>query len=62
MQDSKVVAFITAVPSHCCLAALLGACQKGPDDATLTTNVKSQCRRRVRPWPPWSMSRPRRGS
>lgn len=25
-----------------CLAALLAACQKGPDDATLTANVKSQ--------------------
>jgi hyperosmotically inducible protein len=25
-----------------CLAALLGACKKGPDDAALTTSVKSQ--------------------
>jgi len=25
-----------------CLAALLAACKKGPDDATLTANVKSQ--------------------
>jgi osmotically-inducible protein OsmY len=25
-----------------CLAALFGACKKGPDDATLTANVKSQ--------------------
>ncbi len=25
-----------------CLATLLGACKRGPDDATLTANVKSQ--------------------
>jgi len=25
-----------------CLTAVLGACQRGPDDATLTANVKSQ--------------------
>ena len=41
MQDRKSSQSITAALVFC-LAALLGACQKGPDDAALTTSVKSQ--------------------
>ena len=41
MQDRKSLQLITAAIGVC-LAALLGACQKGPDDAALTTSVKSQ--------------------
>jgi osmotically-inducible protein OsmY len=41
MQDRKSLRLITAAIALC-MAALLGACQKGPDDAALTTSVKSQ--------------------
>jgi plasmid replication initiation protein len=41
MQDRKSLQLIT-VAIAVCLAALLGACKKGPDDAALTASVKSQ--------------------
>jgi osmotically-inducible protein OsmY len=41
MRDRKSLKLFTATIAVC-LAALLGACKKGPDDAALTTGVKSQ--------------------
>ena len=41
MQDRKSLQLIT-VAIAVCLAALLGACKKGPDDAALTASVKSR--------------------
>ena len=41
MQSRISRQFLTAAIAIC-LAALLGACKRGPDDATLTASVKSQ--------------------
>jgi hyperosmotically inducible periplasmic protein len=41
MQDRKSVQLFTTAIAVC-LVALLGACKKGPDDAALTSSVKSQ--------------------
>lgn len=41
MKERKSSQLIKAALAIC-VAALLGACQKGPDDAGLTTSVKSQ--------------------
>jgi len=41
MQDKKSSQLIKAALFFC-VVALLGACQKGPDDAALTTSVKAQ--------------------
>ena len=41
MKERKLLQLIKPALAIC-LAALLGACQKGPDDAALTTSVKAQ--------------------
>ena len=42
MQIRRFSRQLVTAATMVCLAALLGACKKGPDDATLTANVKSQ--------------------
>ena len=42
MEMRRFSGHVLTAATVVCLAALLGACKKGPDDATLSANVKSQ--------------------